>query len=135
MNNLNDVINNLANKLGVAAEQIYPVLIAQARVSAIQTAISLVIELAVIFAAVYFTKKAYFTKRSVGDGAEEMTLRNQIEYVYGSTYSCGFASFVLCLDFLALLCLVAAFCDTESFITAVANPEFWALDYVLGLLE
>lgn len=110
-------IDALASKLGVAASEVYRVLIAQARVSAIKSGIVLVLMLALIAFAVWITRKTVKNWDDVGDEAEF-----------------GVALFVAIVDGCACVAVFFAGSAVSNMISALANPQFWALDYILSHL-
>lgn len=111
-------IDALASKLGVAASEVYRVLIAQARVSAIKSGIVLVLMLALIAFAVWITRKVFkdwdkVKRASIEDSA---------------------VIFVVLADLLACVAVFFAGDAVSNMISALANPQFWALDYILSHL-
>ena len=111
-------IDTLASKLGVAASEVYRVLIAQARVSAIKSGVVLVFMLALIAVAVWITRK---------------TVRDW-DKLERYDYEFGISIFVGITDFLALVAVFVAGSCVSNIISALANPQFWALDYILSHL-
>lgn len=110
-------IDALANKLGVAASEVYRVLIAQARVSAIKSVIVLVLMLALIAFAVWITRKVF---------------KNWDKLEYDAEFGVGL--FVMITDFCACVAVFFAGFAVSNMISALANPQFWALDYILSHL-
>lgn len=107
-------IDALASKLGVAASEVYRVLIAQARVSAIMSGIVL----ALIVFAVWITRKVFKDWDKV-----------KRAYIEDSA-----VIFVVIADLLACLAVFFAGSAVSNMISALANPQFWALDYILSHL-
>ena len=110
-------IDALASKLGVAASEVSRVLIAQARVSAIKSGIVLVLMLALIALAVRITRKVFKNWGKVEYDAE-----------FGVVL---FVAVVDCCAFVAIFFVGAA---VSNIISALTNPQFWALDYILSHL-
>ena len=114
---LASAIDALARKLGVAASEVYRVLIAQARVSAIKSVIVLVLMLALIAFAVWITRKVF---------------KDWDKLEYDAEF--GVALFVVILDLCAFVAVFFVGAAVSNIISALANPQFWALDYILSHL-
>jgi len=106
------VVNEIALKLGVAAEKVYPMLIKQAEAKVMLyhttlwiTGIALV--LFVVAICLFFAEK---------------------------TEALGFGMMIVLGIILVIAGLEAAF-ELQDFITAKVNPEWYAIEYVLDLIK
>ena len=108
-------ITELANKLGTTAEYLWSVLLKQAPISAFQSVISLV-----LCATFYlFLLKLVVTKtKSQGD-----------EYAEWAEEGAFFAWFAVVVASFGMMLVVES--SLTNFITAVFNPEYWALNKIL----
>ena len=113
-----NVINEIALKLGVAAEKVYPMLIRQADVFAATYRVTLWI----LFIAVAVGIMAYVGMSIAGNRDKENTV-------------------VIMAIIFAVACIVALISginvawDINKYITSTHNTEWWAIEYVIDLLK
>jgi hypothetical protein len=124
MNNISDqinsVINNLADKLGVATEKLYPVLIKQAYVDGV-TGIVLLILSALLFILSVKTFIKYI--QPAIDAADEVN--KSVVIFVSSIISVIVTVVVLCVQ-LSLF---------GNYITALVNPDWYALQMILDQIK
>ena len=101
----------LAAKLGVTSEHLWGVLIKQARIEVIESILTLIVVVMGILVCVYFWRKILQLGGSVGS-----VLLNAF-----------FTSLLLILS-------IGAVIDIMNIPTLLFNPEYWALQKVLGAL-
>ena len=103
-----EALSKLANKLGTTSEYLWSVLLKQAPIYAATTALSLTLWVLATAVAAYFYLKNY------KDASEEFNV------IAGMS-----------LGTVTLLTLVFASADIPSIISALANPEYWALKQII----
>ena len=113
-----NVINEIALKLGVAAEKVFPMLLKQADVFKATYQVGLwVLGISAAVAVVCFVLSLIImAKSSSGAGPLLMIV------VIIAAIVCFFAAIV-------------AVADLQSYMGAVHNPEWWAIEYVTNLLK
>lgn len=117
-NQITQVIDTIAQKLGVMAEDAYPTLIKQAEVSAVSYRIvlwvlgisALVLVISIIGAA--FTSNSY-NKESI-------------------TMACLVLIFIS--GIVALIAGINAAAGLQNYLTAIHNPDAWVIQYVTNLI-
>lgn len=127
-------INMLAEKLGVAASQIYPVLRAQAKLSVITSGIKIVICVLFITFAVWFTRELFLSKKYDSYGEKVTFFKRLIDDDKEGTF------ILFCVTDIVLVVssIIFAFClfsIIQNAITATFNPDFWILKYILSVLS
>lgn len=106
----------LADKLGTTVEHLWSVMIYQARIVAIQNAVTL----AIIGAVLFFAGRVLITRWRSYDNKDE-AMADGLIVMGGAAYTViG-----------SVLALVAIFAVNEM-ITAIFNPEYWALSQILS---
>ena len=129
--NLTSALNLLAEKLGVAVNEIYGVLIAQARVVAIKTPLLVLCYGLIIFAAVLLAKKCFFEKKYENYCGKKVSLMQHLNDGDDA------AALVVLVLMNLMMCVVAIVLSIKivntisACVTAWVNPKFWALDYIL----
>lgn len=113
-----EVLNEVAGKLGVAAEYLYPVLLKQARIDGIVGIMSifgyLIAALGLAFLVMYLVRKI---EDMTGEFAETMAL-------VGITIGGILSLFLLIVFIIELL-------NLEVYITALLNPDWYILEKLL----
>lgn len=113
-----NVINEIALKLGVAAEKVYPMLIKQADVFAATYRVTLWI----LFIAIAVGIMAY-----VGMSIADSRLKENMSVIMALIFC------VACI--VALISGINVAWDINEYITSVHNAEWWAIEYVIDLLK
>jgi hypothetical protein len=118
MNNMgqqiNDVINNLAEKFGVAAEKLYPVLIKQALIDGISGIILTVVSITVLVLALKGLIK-------------NIPLCNENDFDVPAIKVIIYA--ILC--FISVVGTTICLIKIKDFYTALFNPDWYALQMIL----
>ena len=121
MENLTELLEKLADKLGTTSEYLFGVLVNQAPISALYSALYLIL----VLLGGYLLYKLHisFLKQ---DG------NNCSLY---SKYGVGIA-IPMILSFIAWLVLfIKCFHSIENIMTGFLNPEYWALDEIMSLIK
>ena len=114
------LIEQLAERLGTTAEYLWAVMLSQAQVYAITTSIEIIAIIIMGVVLVHYHMK--FAKEKDGISLYE-------EYDLGLPILMG----VLAI-FWFLLAVVGFFC-ISNIVTAIVNPEYWALDKLLDTIN
>jgi len=116
------LIQKLADKLGTTAEHLYGVLVMQAPISA---AIDVITALIMVLLFVFFIKTINrLTLRPPATDTER----------YPSAIITDEAAIALmwaCVIFFGLFTMIVSFCALQSAVTAILNPEYWAISQIL----
>lgn len=120
---VNSVINNLCDKLGIAADKIYPVLIKQAHIDGIMGIIWFVISLAIAITGFIVGVKALKNPEENDDYA---ALTNWTAWTHVRIWF-GFA--------LTLIFTIIAANSINTVITALGNPEWYVLQIILNQVK
>lgn len=113
---INGIINNIAEKLGIAIEYVYPILRKQAMIEGICGLLFLLITV-VVFC--IFFKKAVYHGKLVDWQSEDIDKDSSLTILYG---------------FFALLSIVVLFVTISNFkiyITALINPDWYIINNML----
>ncbi len=111
----------LAAKLGVTSEHLWGVLIKQARIEVIESILTLIVVVMGILACAYFWRK--IIEFSTFDGSD-LRLGGSVGSIALNIFFSG----------LLLILSIGAFMDIMNIPTLLFNPEYWALQKVLGAL-
>jgi len=121
---INSVINNLAEKLGVAAEKLYPVLVKQVYVDAVSKAVTSLVGLAVIIAVIFVIKKlksGWWKKLSEMDHNRYETIDDELSR--GLTIAgVSMAGIIGILLFLVPI---------SGIVGRIINPDWYAIQMIL----
>ena len=124
---INSVIDNLADRLGVAAEHLYPLMIRQAYISGIQALIEIVICIAVVFGTIAFFRKTYFVFDEEGyTKLEKLKSEGREELYYIFSVLFGIA---------AIIAAIGILFSISTAINALGNPEWFAIQRLLRSLR
>lgn len=118
---INSVINNLAEKLGVAVDKVYPMLIKQAYMDGIVSAIFMII--GIIMCIAPYIGYRIVTKKDKND--------NYIAYGWDEGWY-GFGAIFL-IVFLIGLGLI--FTNISITVNAFGNPEWYAIQQIINQLK
>ena len=111
------VINDIAQKLGVAAEKVCPMLVKQAEVFCSTYRVTLWIT-GIMFALLI----AFFAMLAIAYNKD-----------IASLYFISVFGIIVCVIVLICSCCVAT-CQVNDYFTALQNPDWWAIEYVTKLL-
>ena len=111
------VVNDIAQKLGVAAEKVYPMLLKQAEVFCSTYSVTLWVT-GIAFALLI----ALIVPAIIAEN-------NGIEILF--FISC-FGIVVCIITF--IITGIIALCDLSDYLTALHNPDLWAIEYVARLV-
>lgn len=113
-----EVIEVLAEKLGVAVENVYPMLLQQSNVFRATYHVGLWIGL-ISFAILVIAGILAI----IGWGTD-----SEICFVVGMVC-------MILAGFVFMICGINALCDLTQYMTAIHNPEWWVIDYAMKLLK
>lgn len=122
---LSEAIQVMADKLGVAAEKLYPVLIKQAHIDARFAFLWAAIGLAMLIFIGIMIYQFYF---KVIDGGGYKTTRS-------SDWDSGHIAFWMSAVIGAFVGLIMFACNLRTFGTAFYNPEWHAIKMILDLVK
>lgn len=120
---INSVINNLTEKLGVAADKLYPVLVKQVYVDGIKNIVGALIGLLLIIAAIFLVKTF---KKKWSKSLKEYDKQN---------YECvtPLAIIGIVIVFIAGITILTI-CTTQAMCRFI-NPDWYALQMVLNQIK
>jgi len=125
MNNIseqiNNIINNLSEKLGVAAEKLYPVLIKQAYVDGVISLLGILLGL--FFCIVPFLVLKIITKKDKND--------NYLAEGWGEEWIMWWSGSILFM----IVGLIFVCINIITAITAFANPDWYILQMILDKIQ
>ena len=115
---MDNAINILAEKLGVAVEYIWPLFIKQASIYAISSIVGIMLVM-ILFALMAILPYLYSRGREVSLLDHDTPI-----------------PFLICITGVAGTCFTAiiAVFELTSIITALINPEFWALNKITSMI-
>lgn len=123
---LNLVINNLAEKLGVAADKLYPMLIKQAYIDGIISLIWIAVGLLLLIGNLYLINRYYIQDI-------EVERHNYIERVKRSeNWEEEHVAFWIISIITLLLGIIMSVGNVNNCITALNNPEWYAIKTILN---
>lgn len=114
------LIEQLAERLGTTAEYLWTVLLSQAQVYAITTSIEIIGAIIIGVILIHYHKK--FSQEKDGNSLYK-------EYDLGLPIIMG----VFTIFWLAIA--IAGFFCISNIITAIVNPEYWALDKLMDTIK
>jgi len=123
VSDLGVAIEQLADKLGVAAERLYPLLIKQANMLGWLALAYSVLCLVGIYFIFWWIKRVFLVKDSKGD--------TRWEGMSEAAAAVHVAVLVIMLV-MALMLSIGIFVNTDTAIRALANPEWFALEVLRG---
>ena len=133
-NDLTQIINVLAEKLGTTTDQIYSVLLAQAKIYTIKGTVLCLVYTIIIAITAILTWEIFLKKSceiELYNGVKKCTVFTKwIDEDETATYfAVGGAYTVLLIA--SLILLFVLFGTLSNVVNALLNPHFWALDYIL----
>ena len=124
---INAIIDNLADRLGVAVEMLFPMLIRQAYVSGVRAIILCVIYVCVFHAICRYFQYVYITTDEDDKTGWDSAYDNDTETLHVAL------TVICCVSVIVLLFL---FCQSLTVATnALANPEWFAVQQLLDFLS
>lgn len=122
------IINSLADGLGVAASEVYRVMLAQAGTQIVKDLFSAPLCAAVLVFCWIFTKKVFLDRDEGGK-----TIIGKAEYlVENSCVACIFLSIGVAVLSVIMACVLIGY--VREIIQCVMNPEYWAISEIIRLL-
>lgn len=118
---LMSVINQIAEKLGVAAEKVYPILRKQAMIDGILSLLGILTSVVTFFLIYKAVEYCYFKKDKNG---------NAISYRWDLTH---FVFGTICV-LLFIFSVVSITIDIRDVMTAFMNPDWYIINNILGQL-
>lgn len=127
-NQINEVINNLAAKLGVAVTEIYSVIESQAKVEIVKSIFSGVLCLAVLYLCWLYVRKVFIEKDKDGDSIIVKVEQDSDFAIIAHVFlSIGVAT-------LAIIMVVAVIGYFRTIIQCLLNPGYFALKELFGMV-
>lgn len=126
---INAVIDNLADKLGIAVSEVYRVMANQARAEIAMSLFGSIVCIVVILLCLLYVKKFFIDKNQDGEPI--------IEEVACSSDEVGILIVVIAVA-LIVVAIVMAFCFVDSvqnIIQCAINPEYWALNQIFKMIK
>lgn len=118
MNELTPLLEKLSEKLGTTTEYLWIVLIKQAHIQVIYYCIEFAIMGLSLF--IFYKIGKYWLKNW-----------NDLEDKYEFAMGVG----LICIGILSFIFLVAFMIDLNSLVSALFNPEYWALKQILNVIN
>jgi hypothetical protein len=118
---INSVINNLADKLGVTANKLYPVLIKQSYVDGIFSILSCILGLAMVLSVPIVTR---LIMKKDKDG----------EY-FAKYWDDGWVGYWIGMGTIGIAGFLIMGCSFQNAITALINPDWYALQLILDKIK
>lgn len=115
---ITQVVELTAEKLGVAVDMVYPMLVKQAQVECGEFHFILIV-LGVAF--------TLFVLGMIGWTISEKNFNENLSFASGMA--------MLIFGAAAFVALILMFFELNSYLTALHNPEWWAVEYVLKLIN
>ena len=133
-NDLTQIINILAERLGTTTDQIYSVLLAQAKIYTIKGTVfclvyTIIIAITAILTWKIFLKKSCEIERY--NGVEKCTVFSKWVCEYETETSLVVIGAYVALLIVSLILVFVLFGTLSNVVNALLNPHFWALDYIL----
>lgn len=116
---INSIIGNLANRLGVTVEYLYPLLIRQAYIDGIRALMWIVLCIAFLVAIYKWIKYVFFTKNAEGDTLWEKSYHSDTEIFHVIT--------LIALGILSIIFIITIGSNLDRAINAFSNPEWYAI--------
>lgn len=126
--NAAELVNNLAEKLGVAATEIYGVVESQAKVEIIKCAFSAVLCLAGLYFCWLYVRKVFIQKDHDGFSAVER-MEEDADFSFVCIVILSFGVAVLAVT---MGCVIVE--DLKTAIQCALNPKFWALQELFRMV-
>lgn len=127
-NQINEIINNLADKFGIAVTEIYGVMESQAKVEIVKSVFSAAVCLVVLYLCWLYARNVLIEKNENGDSI-----------ISKADDDCGFAivAHVFLFIGVAVLSIIMVILVIGYFRTVVQcllNPRYWALKELFGMV-
>jgi hypothetical protein len=125
-NQINSVINNLADKLHVPINEIMGALMMQAKISSISDILSMI-----LISAVFYFSVRIFLKENEKPCKEHDAYGDD---KHGTTW---WLSLIITIIFgmVFIICAISVVVYLDVIIAGFFNPKYWALHQILGLLK
>ena len=117
---LSELLNNLANKLGVASSELWAILLKQAQIDALMS-LTYIISVAIMGVLLLKLHK-YFSKETKGNYSH-----------YDSTDGIGIVMIVASLVWMILF--ISTFFSFSNMFNGFFNPQYWALNKILETIK
>lgn len=127
---LNDVIDVLSERLGVAADYVYQAVMNQAQLVLIRNIIFLLICISIFAVTGIYMKKTFWDKDANGYSRFECAsedYNNQRSGIYiGMTFALAFVSILAVIWFPFII---------STLIQVIGNPEYYVLRQIMGMIQ
>jgi hypothetical protein len=133
MDQINSVIDKLAEKLGVATNAIYPYLIKQAIVNGIVDVVLCALAVLFTIGFIYGIKKVYFDKFDKND--EDENALSFYDAQLNSSHRETIVTITIVLALIEIGLIFGFFIWASDAITALINPQYYALRDLLSMLK
>ena len=115
MENLTELLTKLAEKLGTTTEYLWAVLIKQATIEAYYSMMS--IGLFILMLIPFYKYVRWFSKN--------------YQEIYNNDYEILHWVITVVIGLIVIVWAIGSVCDIHTIMTALNNPEYWALQQVL----
>lgn len=126
---INEIIDNLASKLGVAASEVYGILIYQSSVEVVKSIFGCVLCIVGLFLWIFVVKKLFINRDGLGK-----TIAEKIEDGSAIGPSVMLCFLAIGLVVLAIIMICTLFCSIQTIIQCLMNPEYWALKQIFNMI-
>lgn len=129
-NNITQMVELLADKLGNTAEKIYAALIGHARAEAVKGTVGIIACIALIAIWAVYTYKVFLKERE--DGTLFETAWDNLDSLVKAAI---FIITEFCLGLAAIICAIVIATTIPETIDAVLDPKYWAISQILKTLK
>lgn len=126
---ISKIIEALSNALGVAASELYSVMILQAKVSMVKSVVEILLLLFAMYMFWRYVRKVYIKK-----GNDGHTVFDRAVYDSGSSFAFHLIATIV-IAALTIIFVISVVCDIDNIIQCVMNPRYWALKEIIGTLK
>lgn len=126
---ISKIIEALSNALGVAASELYSVMVLQAKVSIVKSVFEILLLLFAMYMFWRYVRKVYIEKDKDGS-----TIFDRAVYDSGSLFALHLIA-ALVIAVLTIIFVICVVCDINNIIQCIMNPRYWALERIIGMLK
>lgn len=126
---ISKIIESLSDALGVAASELYSVMILQAKVSIVKSVFNILLVMFVMFLFWRYVRKVYIEKDKDGS-----TIFERAVYDDGSLFALHLIATIV-IAVLTIIFVIWVVCDIDNIMQCVMNPRYWALEKIIKMLQ